>query len=53
MAAWCRDEGLAGSAVRFGDSAAVLFGNLFLVWSERMLRKCGLPAAALSRGWPR
>ncbi|MEU8633600.1 polyprenyl synthetase family protein [Amycolatopsis sp. NPDC048633] len=53
MAQWHREEGLSGSPEKFGESAAVLLADLFLVWSERMLRECGLPAAALSRGWPR
>lgn len=53
FARWHRDQGWSGSATRFGESAAVLFGDLFLVWSEQMLRESGLPSAALAHGWPR
>lgn len=52
FARWHRDQGFSGSPARFGESAAVLAGDLFLVWSEQMLRESGLPAAALARGWP-
>jgi geranylgeranyl diphosphate synthase type I len=51
FAQWHRDNGLAGSAARFGDSAAVLAGDLCLVWADRLLRECGLPAEALDRAW--
>ena len=37
---------------RFGESAAVLLGDLCLVWAEQMMRESGLPAPALSRAWP-
>ena len=53
FADWHRDQGLAGSADRFGASAAVLLGDLCLVWAEQMLRESGLSATALARGWPR
>jgi geranylgeranyl diphosphate synthase type I len=53
FADWHRANGLAGSADRFGASAAVLLGDLCLVWAEQMLRESGLGAAALFRGWPR
>ncbi|MFG1647687.1 polyprenyl synthetase family protein [Amycolatopsis sp. NPDC049252] len=52
FARWHRDQGWSGSATRFGESAAVLFGDLFLVWSEQMLRESGLPGTTLARGWP-
>lgn len=51
--AWHRDRGLPGSSARFGESAAVLLGDLCLVWAEQMLRESGLSAAALARAWPR
>ncbi len=50
---WHRDRGLSGSPERFGESAAVLLGDLCLVWAEQMLRDSGIDAAALSRAWPR
>ncbi|MFD6069223.1 polyprenyl synthetase family protein [Amycolatopsis lurida] len=53
FARWHAEQGWSGSADRFGESAATLFGDLFLVWSERMLRESGLDPAALARGWPR
>ncbi|MFC0626449.1 polyprenyl synthetase family protein [Kribbella deserti] len=37
---------------RFGRSAAVLLGDLCLIWAERMLREADLPAASLDRAWP-
>jgi geranylgeranyl diphosphate synthase, type I len=53
LASWHRNQGLDGSAERFGESAAVLLADLCLVWAEQLFRDCGLPAAALARGWPR
>jgi geranylgeranyl diphosphate synthase, type I len=53
FADWHRDRGLSGSADRFGESAAVLLGDLCLVWAEQMLRDSGLDHTALSRAWPR
>jgi geranylgeranyl diphosphate synthase type I len=53
FADWHRDRGLAGSADRFGESAAVLLGDLCLVWAEQMLRGSGLDHYALNRAWPR
>ncbi|MEV4603679.1 polyprenyl synthetase family protein [Amycolatopsis sp. NPDC049253] len=52
FARWHRERGWRGSSDRFGQSAAILSGDLFLVWSEQMLRESGLPAATLARGWP-
>jgi geranylgeranyl diphosphate synthase type I len=49
---WHEDAGLGGSAARFGESAAILAGDLFLVWAEQMLRDSGLGADVLARGWP-
>jgi geranylgeranyl diphosphate synthase type I len=49
---WHEDAGLGGSPARFGESAAVLVGDLFLVWAEQMLRNSGLSADVLARGWP-
>ncbi|NKY32893.1 polyprenyl synthetase family protein [Nocardia speluncae] len=53
LARWHEEQGLSGSPARFGESAAVLLGDLCLVWAERMLRESGVDAAALSRVWPR
>ena len=53
LAAWHRDRGLSGCADRFGESAAVLLGDLCLVWAEQMLRNSGVDPTALARAWPR
>ncbi|WP_410636522.1 polyprenyl synthetase family protein [Amycolatopsis sp. cmx-4-83] len=50
FARWHESQGLAGSAQRFGESAAVLMGDLFLVWSGQLLHESGLDAGALARG---
>jgi geranylgeranyl diphosphate synthase type I len=50
---WHRHLGLSGSADRFGESAAVLLGDLCLVWAAQMMRESGVPGAALDRVWPR
>jgi geranylgeranyl diphosphate synthase type I len=53
FARWHRRRGMAGSSDRFGESAAVLLGDLCLVWAAQMLRESGVPATALERVWPR
>ncbi|UVS78484.1 (2E,6E)-farnesyl diphosphate synthase [Actinokineospora sp. UTMC 2448] len=53
FARWHRAAGLTGSARRFGESAAVLAGDLCLVWADRLLRESGLAAEALARARPR
>ncbi|MFY9920686.1 MAG: polyprenyl synthetase family protein [Mycobacterium sp.] len=53
FAEWHRRRGLSGSAERFGESAAVLLGDLCLVWAEQMMRDSGLAHSELSRAWPR
>ena len=53
FAAWHRDRGLSGCPQRFGESAAVLLGDLCLVWAEQMLRNSGVDPTALARVWPR
>ncbi|MET0898358.1 MAG: polyprenyl synthetase family protein [Mycobacterium sp.] len=50
---WHRDRGLTGSSDRFGESAAVLLGDLCLVWATKMLRESGINADALARARPR
>ncbi|WP_203700923.1 polyprenyl synthetase family protein [Asanoa iriomotensis] len=47
-----RAHGWAGDADGFGDSAAVLLGDLCLVWSDELLHAGGLDPAALSRARP-
>lgn len=41
--------GWSGPPARFGAAAAILLGDLAMVWADDMLRSAGLPAAALSR----
>jgi geranylgeranyl diphosphate synthase type I len=50
---WHRRWGLSGSPDRFGESAAVLLGDLCLVWAEQMLRNSVVASLALARAWPR
>jgi geranylgeranyl diphosphate synthase type I len=50
---WHRDRALTGASARFGESAAVLLGDLCLVWAGKMLRESGISADALARVWPR
>ncbi|MBI2700795.1 MAG: polyprenyl synthetase family protein [Mycobacterium gordonae] len=50
---WHTQRGLSGSSRRFGESAAVLLGDLCLIWAEQMLRDCGLSRTQLQRAWPR
>src|SRR5271157_2990845 len=44
LAQWHRERGLSGSASRFGESAAVVLGDLCLIWAEQMLRESGIEA---------
>lgn len=53
FAAWHRRRGLSGSSRRFGESAAVLLGDLCLIWAEQLLRDSGLGRHHLHRAWPR
>jgi geranylgeranyl diphosphate synthase type I len=53
FAQWHRARGLSGSARRFGESAAVLLGDLCLVWAGQMLRESGLDRIRLHQAWPR
>jgi geranylgeranyl diphosphate synthase type I len=43
------DGRLAGDGEMFGIGAAILVGDLALVWSDELLRRSGLSTAALSR----
>lgn len=53
FASWHRHRGLSGSSRRFGESAAVLLGDLCLIWAEQMLRDSGLQRHHLAQAWPR
>ncbi|OCB29895.1 polyprenyl synthetase [Mycobacterium malmoense] len=53
FARWHRERGLSGSSRRFGESAAILLGDLCLIWSEQMLRESGVDSTRLHRAWPR
>ncbi|GAA4960661.1 polyprenyl synthetase family protein [Actinoplanes utahensis] len=46
------DEGWRGGAAGFGDSAAVLLGDLAMVWSDEMLHSSGMGLAELARARP-
>ena len=50
---WHRERELTGSSGRFGESAAVLLGDLCLVWAAKLLRESGVDADGLARVWPR
>ena len=52
LASWYGAQDLAGDAAHFGESAAVLLGDLLLVWADRLLRESGLAGPALERAWP-
>lgn len=53
FARWHRRRGFSGSSRRFGESAAILLGDLCLIWSEQMLRESGVEPRRLQRAWPR
>ena len=42
FAEWHRRRGLSGPARRFGESAAILLGDLCLIWAAQMLRESGI-----------
>lgn len=44
-----RGEGWSGDAQRFGDSSAILLGDLCLSWADEMLYRCGFGASELAR----
>ena len=50
---WHRNRQLSGPAERFGESAAILLGDLCLIWAEQMLRECGIDHRRLQQAWPR
>jgi geranylgeranyl diphosphate synthase, type I len=47
-----RSQRWHGDPERFGTAAAILLGDLCLVWSDELLRTGGLPPAALARARP-
>jgi len=47
-----RSAALAGSPASFGRAAAILLGDLTLVWADEMLAACGLPIEAVVRARP-
>ena len=53
MTRWHRKRGLSGSPRRFGESAAILLGDLCLIWAEQMLRDSGVEHRRLQQAWPR
>lgn len=44
-----RDQGLRGDASTFGESMAILIGDMALVWAEDLFQDSGLSPAALQR----
>jgi geranylgeranyl diphosphate synthase type I len=42
-------EGWRGPGRQYGAAAAILLGDLLLTWSDRMLRRCGLPTDVVAR----
>jgi geranylgeranyl diphosphate synthase type I len=53
FADWHSQRGLSGCSRRFGESAAILLGDLCLIWAEQMLRDSGLQRRQLVPVWPR
>lgn len=52
FAAQHRDAGWRGEPAEFGAAAAILAGDLCLIWADGMWHGCGLAAAALRRAAP-
>jgi geranylgeranyl diphosphate synthase, type I len=50
---WHQKRGLSGPPRRFGDSAAILLGDLCLIWAEQMLRESGVGHRRLQQALPR
>jgi geranylgeranyl diphosphate synthase type I len=46
------DNGWTGDAAGFGSAAAILLGDLYLVWSDAMLAASGVGVEALERARP-
>ena len=43
-----REAGWRGDPQQYGAAGAILLGDLLLSWSEELLRRCGLPFAAVA-----
>jgi geranylgeranyl diphosphate synthase type I len=52
FAAWHAAAGWRGSGDSFGDSAAVLLGDMAMVWSDELLHTSGIEPADLARARP-
>jgi geranylgeranyl diphosphate synthase, type I len=52
FAAYHRSQQWHGDPERFGTAAAILLGDLCLVWSDELLHTGGLPPATLARARP-
>ena len=50
---WHRERGLSGSPDRFGESAAVLLGDLCLVWARKCCAKVASTPKRSRAAWPR
>jgi geranylgeranyl diphosphate synthase, type I len=50
---WHQRRGLSGSPQRFGESSAILLGDLCLIWAEQMLRESGIEHRGMLQAWPR
>lgn len=47
-----QEQGYSGDSPRFGIAAAILLGDLALVWSDKALRDSGISEAELARSMP-
>ncbi|WP_067717768.1 polyprenyl synthetase family protein [Nocardia yamanashiensis] len=47
-----RNRSWAGDSAHYGESVAILIGDLALAWADDMVRDAGLPAAAAARFAP-
>ena len=52
FAAWHRAAGWSGDSGAFGEAAAILLGDLCLVWSDELLHNGGLDPAVVARARP-
>lgn len=43
-----RSAGWTGDPEQYGAAAAILLGDLLLTWADELLRRCGLPLAAVA-----
>ncbi len=52
FAAQHREQQRRGNPDAYGHSAAILFGDLLLIWSAELFRRCGLPETAVTAAQP-